>query len=401
MPGLTAKTWSAATTLATPALRLMLRRRARIGKEITARLPEREGVDPTPRPPGPLVWIHAASVGESLSILPVVDALAPHATILVTSGTTTSAALLAERLPPQALHRFVPLDVPAWAARFLAHWRPDAAAFVESELWPNLLAACHNAHIPLMLVNARMSERSHQAWQRAPAFARDILQTFTRIHPQSEVDATRLTALGATITDPPANLKFATPPLPADPIELAHLRETIAGRPAWLAASTHDGEDTIAINIHRRLAPTHPGLITIIVPRHPAKTPTRPQDENIWLVDRMGVLGLYYRLVPIVFVGRSLVGQGGQNPLEPARLGCAVAMGPHTANFEHPVHRLREAGALTTVTHETALADWIAAMLAAPDKVAAIGAAARAVANAEATLPPRIAAAILSMVPHP
>ena len=422
---LIAPLWAGAASLAAPGLRLMLRRRAARGKEIAARLPEREGIDPTPRPPGRLLWLHAASVGESQSILPVIAELVrdPGLTILLTTGTVTSARLLANHLPSfgenRVLHRFVPLDVPAWAARFLDHWQPDAAAFVESELWPNLLAACSTRHIPAMLVNARMSARSLRAWQRAPGFAHHVLGSFARIHPQSAADADRLRRLGATAIDPPGNLKLAAAPLAADPAALAELHGIIGPRPVWLAASTHPGEEAAAAAIHHALAPAHPGLLTIIAPRHPERgaalatalaAPRRaagdpPPLGGIWIADTMGELGLLYRLAPIVFVGRSLVDQGargGQNPLEPARLGCAIATGPHTANFADTVERLSKAGALTIVPDQAALMAWVAAMLADPaarnTAAQAAIAAAIAAANGDAALPARVAAALRAML---
>ena len=198
------KIWAAAARCAAPGLRLMLRLRLARGKELPGRLAERRGIDAYPRPPGRLLWVHAASVGETASILPVLPPLlagAPDLTVLVTTGTVTAARLLAQRLRPEqkkrVLHRFVPLDVPAWVGRFLDHWRPDAAAFLESELWPNLLDACHARHIPLMLVNARLSPRSFARWRRAPAFARELLGRFDRVQARSEADAERLRLLGA------------------------------------------------------------------------------------------------------------------------------------------------------------------------------------------------------------
>ena len=420
-PSWHASAWHAAATLAAPGLRLMLRRRAARGKEVPHRLPEREGIDATPRPPGRLLWLHAASVGESLSVLPVLSALPRDVAVVFTTGTATSAALLAERLPALGLHgvlhRFVPLDVPAWAARFLEHWRPDAAAFVEAELWPNLLAALHARRIPAMLVNARMSARSARGWGRAPGFARHVLATFTRVQAGSEQDAARLRSLGAQAVTAPGNLKASAPPLPADAVELARLQRLLAGRPAWLAASTHPGEDEVAAQVHRRLSAAHPGLLTIVAPRHPERgasvaghltaaglpAPRRslgqdPPEGGIWVADTLGELGLLYRLAPVVFVGRSLVGQGGQNPLEPARLGCAVAVGPHTANFADAVHRLTQAGGLTQVADADGLAAWVDAMLRDPHRRAQAGAAVAAAATAESGLPGQTAQALLDLM---
>ena len=241
--------WAVAATVAAPALRLLLRVRLARGKEMRGRLAERRGIDPTPRPPGRLIWLHAAWVGETMSILPVLPALAEGvSTIVLTTGTVTSARLLAQRLDPalagRVLHRFAPLDVPRWAARFLDHWRPDAAGFVESELWPNLLAACRARGIPTMLINARLSDRSLARWRRVPGLARHVLGGFARVQPRSETDAERLRALGCCRVGEPGDLKLAAPPLPVDETELRRLQRPLgrAGRsglpPAPIRART-------------------------------------------------------------------------------------------------------------------------------------------------------------------
>jgi 3-deoxy-D-manno-octulosonic-acid transferase len=409
-----------AATLAEPGLRVMLRRRAGRGKEVAARLAERRGVDATPRPAGLLLWLHAASVGEAESALPVLAALAreaPEAHVLLTTGTVTSAAMLARRLPlmglDRVLHRFVPLDVPRWAARFLDHWRPDAAGFVESELWPNLVAACRVRRIPLMLVNARLSERSARAWRRAPRLARTVLDGFALVQAGSEPDAVRLRALGARQVEAPGNLKLAAGTLPVDEIELARLRALLDGRPHWLAASTHPGEEALVGEAHARLARQVPGLLTVVVPRHPergeavaqmlGRVPRRgvgqgPPPGGIWVADTLGELGLFYRLCRMAFVGRSLVPPGGgQNPLEPARLGCAVAVGPHTANFADAVHRLGAAGALTVVDSPAALAAWAERMLLDGQARAQAGEAAHGAAVGDPELPRHVARALLGL----
>ena len=417
MPSLAALAWHATATLAAPGLRLMLHRRAARGKELPARLPERRGLDPAPRPPGRLLWLHAASVGESISALPVLQALPPSLSVLFTTGTVTSANLLAERLPALGLHhihhRFVPLDVPAWAARFLDHWRPDAAAFMEAELWPNLLLACQSRGIPAMLLNARMSARSAQGWGRAPRFAQQVLGAFHTIQAGSPADAARLQALGARNVTTPGNLKLSAPPLPADPAELARMQTLVGNRPVWLAASTHPGEDEAALSVHQSLAPHHPGLLTITAPRHPERgaaiaatlgAPQRSQGQDppaktgLWVADTMGELGLLYRLAPIAFVGRSLTGHGGQNPWEPARLGCAVAVGPHTGNFAEAADTLAAAGALTRVADTAALTAWVDAMLHDPARRTAAGTAAQAAATGPADLPARTAQALLDLM---
>ncbi len=412
--------WTVAAMLLAPALRLNLRRRAAIGREIATRLTERRGIDATPRPLGPLLWVHAASVGEVVSILPVLQALRHRVTVLLTTGTVTSQALLDQRLPQQGLssdvlHRFAPLDVPSWVDRFLSHWRPDAACFVESELWPNQLAACRTRRIPLMLVNARMSDRSFRLWQCAPRFARCLLQSFTRIQARGDHDAERLKALGVRHVESPGDLKFAASPLPVDQAELDHLGETLAGRPVWLAASTHPGEEALIADVHRQLARIHPDLLTIIAPRHPDRGPALaaslaaprraagqgpPPAGGIWLVDTMGELGLWYRLAPIAFVGRSLLAPGGgQNPLEPARLGCAIAVGPYTGNFSDHIALLRDAGGLVEVPDAPALAQFVSTMLRDPAQRRDLAKHAAASIRRHQDLPAVTAEALLSLLP--
>jgi len=423
---LAASAWRATATLIAPALPLYLRWRVRAGKEIAARLAERFG-QAVDRPAGPLLWLHAASVGETLSALPLIEALlaaSPTLTLLVTTGTVTSASLLERRLPPalapRIRHRFVPLDVPRWAARFLDGWRPDAAVFVESELWPNLIAAIRARFIPLALVNGRMSERSVRGWRRAPGLARELLGAFRLLLAQTEADRTRFAALGATGAQCWGNLKDAAPPLPADEAELARLHGLLADRPVLLAASTHPDEEKIVAAAHERLRPRFPALLTIIVPRHPQRGEAIARDlavhglarraagedprpeTGLYLADTLGELGLFYRLARLAFIGGSLVRHGGQNPLEPARLGCPILFGPHTWNFEEPVARLLAAGAALRVEPGDdpagALAEVAGTVLSNQDRGKAMAGSAAAIAAGEAALPSRIAAALLPLL---
>jgi 3-deoxy-D-manno-octulosonic-acid transferase len=400
----------------------MLRKRAIRGKEIQARLPERLGIETAQRPDGRLVWLHAASVGETLSILPVISELlrvAAPPTVLVTTGTVTSAKLLATRLEGMTLsehvqHRFVPLDVPGWTKRFLDHWRPDVAGFVESEIWPNLLHGCVQRRIPLMLINARLSPKSFYRWRQVPRTARALFGAFDVIQAQSDGDAERLGALlGRSLTSG-GNLKFAASPLPANAGELARLTTLLARRAVWLAASTHPGEERQVMAVHQALSGHWPDLLTVIVPRHPDRgteiaavspvTVTRraagegPRSgSGVWVADTLGELGLFYRAIGLAFVGGSLVAHGGQNPLEPARLGCAVAVGPHTGNFTEMVAVLREAGGLDEVEDAAALGVWVDAMLRDPQRRRAMGEAGRAVSRQGEALPGRVASSLLHM----
>jgi 3-deoxy-D-manno-octulosonic-acid transferase len=417
--------WGVGATVAAPGLRLALRLRQTRGKEVKGRLAERRGIDRTPRPAGRLIWLHAASVGETLSILPVLPVLAgqaPDTTLLLTTGTVTSAELFARRLPelgagPRVLHRFAPLDVPAWVRRFLDHWRPDAAAFVESELWPNILAACRMRGIPVMLINGRLSDRSFARWRRAPGLARQVLGGFAQVQARSETDAARLREFGCCAVTVPGDLKLAAAPLPVDEAELQRLRTLLAGRPVWLAASTHPGEEALVFAVHRALVADHPGLLTIVAPRHPERGGAiasaagdipvarralgeAPPTEGVWLFDTLGELGLLYRLAGLAFVGRSLIPPGGgQNPLEPARLGCAVAVGPHTGNFADHVAMIRAAGGLTVVADPAALSHWVGALLRDPERRRTMADCAASAVRRHADQPGRTAAALLALLP--
>lgn len=344
--------------IASPALNLYLKRRVKRGKEDAMRLGERWGHAGVTRPEGPLVWLHGASIGEMLSVLPLIERLVEEKVegrairVLLTTGTLTSAELAAQRLPPGAIHQFVPLDVPQAAQRFFDHWRPDMALFVESEFWPNLMREAYRRQVPLGLVNGRMSERSFTRWQKHPALVAALLAPMRFCLAQSEGDARRLEALGA-----PAhfggNLKFDGKALPVDLDLHAALARAIGRRPVLLAASTHPGEEMIVLEASAMLRNHEPDLLTIIVPRHPERGAeiaalaasggmrplVRSQGQlpddltTLYLADTLGELGLFYALASVAFVGGSLVAVGGHNPIEPARLGTPILTGPHVTNF--------------------------------------------------------------------
>lgn len=406
--------YRAATAIAGPLIRLYLNRRMRRGKEHPARFAERLGQHSLPRPAGPLVWLHAASVGESLSLLPLIENLAARMAVLVTTGTVTSAKLMVERLPPGAFHQFVPVDRMAWVRPFLDYWRPDLALWAESEFWPNLLAETHARRIPLVLVQGRVSAGSHKGWKRFPGFIRTILGRFTLCLAQSPEDADRLRDLGAADVRCLGNLKMAVPPLPFDKAERDALRDAIAGRPLWLAASTHPGEEEACARIHKIVAARYPNLLTIIVPRHPHRGPDvaaackamgvestlrsagQAPDRAIHIADTMGELGLFYDLSPIAFVGKSLgIGAtGGQNPFEPARMGAAVLFGPYMDNFPGMVPSMLESGAAMQVADEAELAAALIALLADGDRLRDLRAAATRWAEAQAHALDHVVAAL-------
>jgi 3-deoxy-D-manno-octulosonic-acid transferase len=386
---------------------LILKPRRSLGKEPAERFPERLGHAGKPRPDGPLMWVHAASVGESLSVLPLIARLTanhPKLNVLITTGTVTSAALIAERLPPRALHQFVPVDTPAAVRRFLDHWRPDAALWVESELWPNLLAALDRRHITRTLVNGRMSAGSFARWRYLLGTVRGMIAGFAVCLAQTEADAERFAELGARNARFVGDLKAVADLPEAEPAALAALSAAIAGRPVWIAASTHEGEEALALRVHRRLESGAPGLLSVIVPRHPvrgdqivaeleglgAKVARRSRGElpdaqtAVFLGDTMGEMGLYLKLGSVVFVGKSLLHDGGHNPREPARLGRAVLFGPGMTNFVDAAAALTVAGAAIEVADEDSLAEAVADLLADPAKCQAMGDAAMAIAEREA-----------------
>ena len=357
--------------LASPAVRLLLAARTREGKEDPARRDERLGRPRRPRPAGPLVWIHAASVGETVSTLPLIGRLvAADVAVLVTTGTVTSARIAADRLPAGAFHQYVPVDLAPCVDRFLAHWRPGAALFVESEIWPTTIDRTRRAGIPLVLVNARMSRRSFDRWSRLGGLPRALFGRFTAGLAQAAGDGERLAALGVPGVSVTGNLKFDGLPLTCDAAEAERLARAIDGRPTWVAASTHPGEEEVAVLAHRAARASLPGLLTIIAPRHPERgdalrrafaeagltVASRSLNEwpdastDVYLADTIGEMGLVYRAAPIAFVGGSITPRGGQNPIEPARLGVAVLHGPSTHNFAEVYGDLDALGAATAIS---------------------------------------------------
>lgn len=395
------------TTLGHPLIRLYLSRRLAKGKESRERFNERLGVASLPRPEGKLIWLHAASVGESLSLLPLIERLRtekPDWKILCTTGTLTSAMLMSERLPDGAFHQFVPVDRSAYVDRFLNHWRPDLALWSESEFWPNLISQAGALNIPMVLLNGRISDKSYKGWGRFPGLINKLLGAFSLCLGQTQTDANRLAALGARRTKSVGNLKFAAPPLPVDNEALARLQELIGDRPCWLASSTHSGEEEIAGRVHKSLKDAHPDLLTIIVPRHPGRgvavaialknlglSVTQRSTKgaikattDVYLADTMGELGLFYRLAPIVFIGKSIAGSGGQNPLEAARLNCALLFGPDMSNFEEIANSFKARQACQEVTDETALGNALSHLLSDSSERTRLADAALQVAEDEA-----------------
>jgi 3-deoxy-D-manno-octulosonic-acid transferase len=425
-PGLRLRAYRALGSLARPLVPAILRRRERQGKEDAARRGERLGRASAPRPAGQLAWFHAASVGETLSILPLMAALAEERralSFLLTTGTVTSAKVARERLGaslgPRALHQYAPLDVPQYVRRFLDHWRPDLGVFAESEIWPNLVLESAERRIPLALVNARMTERSWRRWRANRRMARPLFGRFSAVLAQNEALARRFKALGAANAVAVGNLKIDTPPPPVDAAELARLEAAVGGRPLMVAACTHEGEEAIVAEAHRSLRARLPGLLTILVPRHPERgaaitgliegqglTVARRalgalpgQDCQVYLADTIGELGLVYRLAPVAFVGGSLVDRGGHNPIEAVRLSAAVLTGPHWHNFADTYAALAAEGAVGVVHSAAELADAAARLIGdAAERDAMRARAEAALAGLSGALP-RTVAALLGILP--
>lgn len=388
------KLYRLATIALTPFAGAILNLRAKQGKEDPARVGERMGQAGLARPKGRLVWLHGASLGESLSLLPLIERFIQRGVeVLVTSGTVSSARVLSARLPAGACHQYAPLDAPTFVERFLNHWRPDIAVFAESELWPNMVASVRARGAPLVLANARISRQSAARWRRLPGAAQAVFGAIDLCLAQDSENAARFLALGAPRVRIVGNLKFDVPPPPADSARLAEFNGALGARPVWAAISTHQGEEEIVLDAHVDLARHIPALLTVIVPRHRErgaeimrraqhkglKAALRSQDGeprrgvDVYIADAVGELGLVFRSVGVVFMGKSLVPGGGQNPIEPAKLGCAILYGQHVENFTDVYGELAAAKAAARVTDAASLARAAQYLLSEPSRMRKMG----------------------------
>lgn len=402
---------------------MILRRRMEAGKEDPARISERMGQASQPRPAGPLVWVHAASNGEAMSALPLVDRILardPGGHVLMTTGTVTSARLMADRLPARALHQFAPIDRAAWVRTFLEYWRPDVGIWIESEFWPALIWQMRAAGRPMALVNGRVSQRSRARWGRIPGLSADLLSGFDPCLAQSPADAEALRGMGARSADCVGNLKLSGAPLPADPTALDTLATAVRGRLFWTAASTHPGEEAIVAEAHCRLREHHETLLTCIVPRHPhrggeiaetlrgtglsvarrAAGETIYPETDIYIADTLGELGLFFRQSDLTLIGGSLCGgHGGHNPIEAARLSCAILHGPDMANFATVAKDLDAAGGAITVSGTDEMVRAADRLIRDPAARAAMAKAASSVATDGARTADRVMARLIPILP--
>jgi 3-deoxy-D-manno-octulosonic-acid transferase len=371
-----------------PLAPLLIRQRLKRSKEDPARSGERRGISAIDRPSGPLVWIHGASVGEVLAAAALIERLrALGMRVLLTSGTVTSAAIVAKRFPADIIHQFIPYDSPRFVARFFDHWKPSLALFIESDLWPNLILSAHARRLPMVLINGRMSQRSFPRWLKFSATIGALLGRFDICLAQSDTDADRFSALGSRNVITTGNLKLDVQAPPADAARLEKLMAVTRGRPVIVASSTHPGEEELLAAAHKTLAGFFPSLLTIIVPRHAnrgeaiaqmitatgAQVALRSREElptsttDIYVADTMGELGLFYRLAPVVFMGGSLVPHGGQNPIEAIKLGAAIVHGPHVFNFTDVYEALDGAGGAKQADDGDALVRQLGHLLGHPD----------------------------------
>ncbi|MBV9970358.1 MAG: 3-deoxy-D-manno-octulosonic acid transferase [Xanthobacteraceae bacterium] len=390
--------YRAVSGAATPLAPRLLHYRLRSGKEHADRMAERLGEPGAKRPSGPLVWIHGASVGELAAVLPLIERMRTLGLgVLATTGTVTSAALAERRLPPGALHQFIPLDLPPYVARFLDHWRPDLVLFVESDLWPNLIMSAADRKIPMILVNGRMSARSFRRWRNFPRTIEALLRRFDLCLARTPADAGRFGALGAGRIATTGNLKLDVPPLPVDSAKLAELAKATEKRIIIAAASTHPGEEGTIFDAHRRVAAAFPALLTVVAPRHPQRGAAIAEiataaglratlrsrgelpgpDTDIYLFDTLGELGMLYEIAPIVLMGGSLIRHGGQNPIEAVPFGAAILHGPHVDNFAEIYDELDGCGGACVVTDAGTLATGVAAWIEDGDARARAASAAR------------------------
>lgn len=369
-----------ATIISAP---LILKKRLKNGKEDKHRIHERKGQPKMQRPLGKLIWMHGASNGEVTSLLSIIKRLQSDyndLTVLITSGTKTSAKLIADRNLEGVIHQYIPMDHPKWVANFLKHWHPDAAIIAESEIWPNLLTEIKQQDIPAVLINARLSDKSFSNWQKAKKQVSELLSCFSVILTQTETDQQRYQSLGHSNAAYSGNIKFSADKLPVDDETLHSLHRKFQGRPIWVYASTHADEEVLACKMHEELKANLPNLLTVIVPRHPERrgdiaksceeaveTPIifrsamllPADDTEIYIVDTLGELGLFYTLADVALIGRTFSndGGGGHNPIEAAQLDCIPLYGPKYQNLTEIFEDMQNNEAATLVKDQKELYD--------------------------------------------
>ncbi|OUD08717.1 hypothetical protein BVC71_12370 [Marivivens niveibacter] len=379
----------ALTHVLSPIYGRVMDRRADQGKEDKQRLGERFGYAGRSRPEGRLIWFHAASVGESLSLEPVIKEILAEwddVSVLVTSGTLTSAKVLAETLPAKAFHQFAPIDTPSAMRRFLKHWKPDLAIWTESEIWPRMIVETHRAKVPMALINARVSDKTARQWQKFPRSIASLLNLFDIVLTQEEPVAETIRAIGVTKARAIGSTKQDAAPLPVDADVLNAIQHSIGDRDVWLAASTHQTEEEHVVSAQQFLGQGAPFLI--VAPRHPergdevtemfraagfavaqrSKSEPIDDDVQVYVADTVGEMGLWYRIAKYSFVGGSLAPVGGHNPFEPVALGSAVISGTKVFNFDAVYERLDRAHGYVSIADPSELGYAVQALINNPDE---------------------------------
>jgi 3-deoxy-D-manno-octulosonic-acid transferase len=416
--------YRAATVFAWPLAKLIMRHRVKTGKEDGRRVGERFGEASVPRPSGPVIWVHAASIGETMSILPLVTRLLGDfqlAKVLITTGTVSSAKILEKGLSPRLIHQYVPIDRPSEIKSFLNYWNPDIAIWVESELWPNLVNAAQRRGMAMILVQGRMSARSFRRWSRLRSLIRPLLLGFKQVLVQTPKDAVRYRALGALDPIVTGTLKYSAPPLVVDDVKLNQIVSAIADRPCWVAASVHPREFDILREVHILVRKRFPDLLTIVVPRHPSagagiqhifrndkiSCAVRSRQDDItkvtevYIGDSLGELSIFYSLSPIAFIGGSLIPHGGQNPLEAIQLGCATIVGPHMFNFAEIISDLEFGKALLSICSAEGLAQEIAKLIGSPETAKELWSKQKAVISQREHVLDEVVVRIVEEIPQP
>ncbi|MDF2965161.1 MAG: waaA [Rickettsiaceae bacterium] len=359
------------TIIAFPVIYIIIQVRKIVGKEDKTRFRERFGLAAIKRVEGYMIWIHAASVGESLSALPLIERLTaanPKITILLTTGTVSSTKVIVDRLPASVVHQYIVVDSYFCVRRFLNHWQPDLAIFIESELWPNLLIETAKT-CPLLLLNARMSDRSFKKWSILKSLASSLLSQFSLIITQSKQDLDKYRALGAQKLKNAGNIKYANINTSFDQYEYDKLYAQIKDRTVWLAASTHQADEEPIYKTHLALKKIFPNLLTILAPRHPVRTsiiidrmlvhPIKfvcrtnlesiKADTDIYLANTLGEMNLFYSLASAIFIGGSFA-NGGHNPIEAANFNKPIIVGPNMSNFKEIAEEFLKNGAVIQIT---------------------------------------------------
>ena len=405
-------TWAAA-----PLVPFILARRRLKGKETSElkRIKERFGFASIPRPEGRIFWFNAASVGESNSIMPVVGQILeryPDAHALITTTTLNGALNMEKKLAGlRAFHQFLPVDRGAYARRFLDYWKPSVGFFVDSDFWPNLIMKAKRRSIPLILLNGRLSAKSHARWMKLRSFARELMSAFIYSFAKSDDNLKRLSDMGLSPVNV-GDLKYGVAPLPADPKKLAEFKKMAGARHVWVAASTHEGEEELLSASHRIVKLAFPDALMVIAPRNPARGPaiakmlkTRKQKValrskgekitktiDVYIADTLGELGVFYRVAPIAFVGNSLFEKNlsGHNGIEPAQLGAAVLSGKYHNDVAETYELLKKDNAVIIVDNENDLGNRVSELFANPEMLSGFRGRAKAAAERETSVLDRV-----------